>query len=189
MDMAALIAWIITALGGSYLLITWLIRGGMRQQKTGATNFPATLILGHFLIAASGLLTWTAYLLTDITALAWTALTGLLLVIVLGLTMFFRWGGENEKAGGAARASAPAVSGDAAAQQDRAPSAVPRRGASLGLGAAPGMRSSAATTKTPPPEPEHAAESHFPIAVVAGHGAFAVSTLVIVVLATLGVGS
>ncbi len=188
MDMAALIAWVITALGGSYLLVTWLIRGGMRQQKTGATNFPATLILGHFLLAASGLITWTAYLLTDITGLAWTALIALLLVIVLGLTMFFRWGGDTEQAGGAARASAPDTTEDAGPRQDTARGAVPRRGASLGLGSAPGMTSSAATT-TARKEAEHPAESHFPIAVVAGHGAFAVSTLVVVVLATLGVGS
>ena len=180
MDIAALVAWIITALGGSYLLVTWLIRGGMRQQKTGATSFPAPLILGHFLFAASGLLIWIAYLLTEIRGLAWTALIGLMVVVVLGFTMFVRWGGETEQAGNAALASAPTATVDAAAQRDTA-----RAGAQ-------GMTSGAAGSKARGParkEAEHPAESHFPNAVVAGHGAFAVSTLVLVVLAALGIGS
>src|SRR5260370_11312017 len=108
-DTAALIAWIITALGGSYLLATWLFRGGMRQRKTGATAFPALLIFGHFLLAVSGLITWIAYLLTDIHGLAWAAVIGLLLVATLGCTMFVRWGGEAEQTGPASIQQTPAA--------------------------------------------------------------------------------
>src|SRR6266566_774361 len=107
MDIAALIAWATTALGGAYLLLTWLIRGGMRQRKVRATSFPASLIFGHFLLAASGLITWTAYVLTNIDALAWAALTALLCVALLGFTMFVRWGGDPELADRAAHLASP----------------------------------------------------------------------------------
>ena len=49
MSVAALITWIITAVGGAVLLGTWLSRGGLRASDTGATRFPPGLILGHFL--------------------------------------------------------------------------------------------------------------------------------------------
>ena len=50
MNVAALIAWLVTALGGFYLLGTWLARGGVR----GPSRFPAPVIFGHFLLAAAG---------------------------------------------------------------------------------------------------------------------------------------
>ncbi|UAK30859.1 hypothetical protein K8O92_23660 [Nocardia asteroides] len=39
-----------------------------------------------------------------------------------------------------------------------------------------------------PASPQQAAESHFPVAVVAGHGVFAVTTVVLVLLTALGGG-
>ena len=38
MSVAALITWIITALGGAVLLGTWLSRGGLRARDTGASR-------------------------------------------------------------------------------------------------------------------------------------------------------
>jgi hypothetical protein len=55
MEVAALVTWVITALGGFVLLGTWLSRGGMRARDAGASRFPPGLILGHFLLAATGL--------------------------------------------------------------------------------------------------------------------------------------
>src|SRR6266536_481150 len=52
-DFVALIAWLIAAVGGLYLLITWLVCGGIRQQRPRATSFPALLIFAHFLLAAA----------------------------------------------------------------------------------------------------------------------------------------
>jgi hypothetical protein len=198
-DIAALIAWVITALGGGYLLATWLFRGGMRQRKTGATTFPPLLIFGHFLLAASGLITWIAYLLTAIRGLAWAALIGLLLVATLGCTMFVRWGGETEQAdpepiqravamGDAVPRHYPAQGTGIAAAFGQGRGPAPIRGDRPGRDTAPNQRSGVATTKERT-GPELPAESHFPIAIVAGHGAFAVCTLVFVLLATLGIGS
>ena len=99
MDVAALIAWILTAGGGFYLLGTWLARGGMRQQQTGETRFPAPLIFGHFVLAAIGLVLWIVYLGADSAGLAWTAFAVLVVVALLGTLMVVRWS-QDRQAGG-----------------------------------------------------------------------------------------
>ena len=91
MSIAALITWIITALGGAVLLATWLSRGGLRARDTGASRFPPGLIFGHFLLAATGLIIWIIYVITDADALTWVALAILVVVAALGFTMVGRW--------------------------------------------------------------------------------------------------
>lgn len=91
MTTVALVTWVITALGGFFLLVSWLSRGGMRQQRSGESGFRAPLILGHPLLAAIGLVVWIIYMATDSDALTWVALVILLIVAVLGFTMFARW--------------------------------------------------------------------------------------------------
>jgi hypothetical protein len=91
MDIAALIAWVVTALGGFYMLGTWLSRGGLRQQQSGTSRLPAPVIFGHFALAALGLVAWIAYVILDKSALAWTAFGLLLPVALLGFVMLARW--------------------------------------------------------------------------------------------------
>ncbi len=91
MGVAALITWVITALGGAVLLGTWLSRGGLRESSAGASRFPPALILGHFLLAAVGLVLWIVYLATDAEGLTWVAFVILLVVALLGFTMLARW--------------------------------------------------------------------------------------------------
>jgi hypothetical protein len=104
---AALITWIVTALGGFVLLGTWLSRGGMREA--GASRFPPGLILGHFLLAATGLVLWIVYLATDSETLSWVAFALLLVVALLGFTMAARWlQGRRVAVGAGAGAAVPA---------------------------------------------------------------------------------
>src|SRR4051812_21473223 len=91
MDIAALIAWVVTALGGFYLLGTWIQRGGIRQQQSGTSRLPAPVLFGHFGLAAAGLLVWIIYAVADKSALAWTAFVLLLPVALLGFVMLARW--------------------------------------------------------------------------------------------------
>jgi hypothetical protein len=92
MDIAALIFWIITAGGGFYLLATWLAKGGARPQPAGSgSNFPPALIFSHFALAAAGLIVWIIYVANDKQALAWAAFVVLVVVALLGFTMFARW--------------------------------------------------------------------------------------------------
>ena len=89
MEIAALITWILTALGGFYLLGTWISRGGHRQPTT--SRFPPALIFSHFALAAIGLVLWIIYVASDSDALAWIAFIVLLPVAALGFTMLARW--------------------------------------------------------------------------------------------------
>jgi hypothetical protein len=85
MDTAALVAWLITAGSGAYVLATWISRGGSLRPGAGAAGSPPTVIFGHFGLALGGLGIWIAYLIAGWTALAWTAVGVLLPVAGLGM--------------------------------------------------------------------------------------------------------
>lgn len=89
MGLAALAAWLLTALGGSYMLGIWIAKGGPQSPRT--SHFPPVLIFGHFALAAIGLALWVAYLVLDRTALAWVAFAVLIAVGIMGLLMLMRW--------------------------------------------------------------------------------------------------
>ena len=91
MKWAALIAWVITALGGFGLLAIWLQRGGMRQADQPGRRIRSPLIFAHLSLAASGLVVWAIYLAGDSRVLAWVAFGLLLLVAGLGFGMFALW--------------------------------------------------------------------------------------------------
>ena len=162
MNVAALIAWLVTALGGFYLLGTWLTGGGVR----GPSRFPVPVIFGHFLLAAAGLVVWIVFLLAHTKALAWTAFVILVPVAGLGFTMFFRWIGV--------RSGGPAGPGG---RGTPAPAPAPAR---VGAPAAAGAPAATAAGAAVP------AERHLPVPVVLAHGALAATTLVLVLLAALG---
>ena len=137
MEWAALITWLATAVLGFFLLAMWLSRGGMKQS----TGIKPYLILSHFLLAATGLIIWIAYLANDDDTLAWIAFVLLAIVALLGWTMFAIWYQRRQARGAVAEAVDPT---------------------------------------TP-------AEQHFPVSVIALHGVFAVTTVVLVLLTALEV--
>lgn len=97
MAIAALITYLITAVGGFILLGTWVAHGGHRSD--GGSRFHAGLVFGHFLLAVAGLVLWIAYLAVDTIALAWAAVAVLVVVALLGFTMFARWVPQARNAG------------------------------------------------------------------------------------------
>ena len=133
MDIAALVTWLVTAIGGFVLLGTWFAKGGHRRGGAHESRFPAPLILAHFLLAAVGLVLWIAYVASDDDGLTWPAFALVAVVALLGFTMFFRW--------------------------------------------LPQVRQRRTTAGT--------AEAQLPVAVVVGHGLFAATTLVLVLLAAI----
>ena len=147
MTLLALIAWIITAGGGLYLLSIWLIEYDKDFHAVAATRLPRAVLAGHVMLAGGGLLVWISYLILDSSRLAWTAVLVLALAATLGLVMGARWVGvyRDERAAARARHTAFAVD----------------------LG---------------PPE------RNFPLPVVIAHGAFAVTTITLVLLTAFGVG-
>jgi hypothetical protein len=91
MSLAALVAWVVTALGGFVMLGQWVSRGGLRQQRSGATRFPAGLMFSHSGLAAAGLVIWIIYLITGTSGLGWVAFVLLIPVALLGFIMLIRW--------------------------------------------------------------------------------------------------
>jgi hypothetical protein len=150
MEWAALITWIATAGGGFFMLGLWLRGGGMRQAGRSGTLIRPPLILGHFGLAATGLVLWIVYVASDSDVLAWIAFILLLVVAVMGFTMFAIWL-QQRRAPATAAATAPTAGGE-----------------SIG---------------------ERPAERRFPIPVVLAHGVLAATTLVLVFLAAVGVGT
>jgi hypothetical protein len=163
MAVAALVTWLITALGGFWMLGIWLSRGGMSQQRTGTSRFPAPVILGHFLLAAAGLVLWIAFVALHTRVLGWTAFAVLLPVAVLGFVMLVRW----LPGWRASRAVAAGVG---------------LRGAHAGRGGHGRPAAGRLTTDTTETTDDGAAERHLPVPVILAHGLFAVTTLVLVLL-------
>jgi hypothetical protein len=91
MDVAALITWLVTAVGGFVLLGTWVAKGGHRRDAGQPSRFSPELVFGHFLLAAIGLVLWIVYVLADSDGLAWPAFAIVAVVAVLGFALFFRW--------------------------------------------------------------------------------------------------
>lgn len=95
MNWAALITWVVTAGGGFVLLATWLKNGGMQQHDRGRIR-PA-LILTHFALAATGLALWIVYVANNSSTIAWIAFGLLLVVALIGFTMFGIWASQRTK--------------------------------------------------------------------------------------------
>ena len=91
MKWAALIVWVITALGGFGLLAIWLQRGGIRQADQPGRRIRPPLIFTHLALAATGLVLWIVYLAIDKRGLAWVAFGLLLVVASLGFGMLALW--------------------------------------------------------------------------------------------------
>ncbi|GAA3433281.1 hypothetical protein [Kutzneria kofuensis] len=89
MAVAALITWLLTAVGGFVMLGMWIAKGGLREPRT--SHFPPAVIFGHFALAAVGLVVWIVYLFVDRPLLAWIALVLLVPVALLGFVMLARW--------------------------------------------------------------------------------------------------
>jgi hypothetical protein len=91
MEIVALVIWGGTACFGLYLLAIWLSNGGLRQQSTRITVFPAALIFAHPVLATAGLSFWITFMLTRDVAYAWCGFGVLAVSAMLGFVMLTRW--------------------------------------------------------------------------------------------------
>jgi hypothetical protein len=161
MDTAALIAWLVTAGSGFYVLRNWLSHGGTLRPAPGptgtgtSTGSPPLVIIGHFGLAAAGLVLWIAYLVAGWNALAWIAVAVLLPVAGLGMA--------------ALAIGLPASSVVGAPDAARATPAVVSIGAG-GVGVLPAR----------------AVKRRLSPLLVVAHGALAVTTMTLVLLAAIG---
>ena len=91
MNVFALITWFVTVFAGLYLLAVWLIEYDIGAPGGAVSRLPRTVVSGHVLLAASGLVVWIGYLIVDRDLLAWIALATLVAAALLGFTMLGRW--------------------------------------------------------------------------------------------------
>ncbi|HEX4656368.1 MAG TPA: hypothetical protein VH307_03200 [Streptosporangiaceae bacterium] len=174
MDIAALVAWLVTAGSGSYVLGTWISRGGTLRQRAGATGSPPAVIFGHFGLALSGLVIWVVYLIAGWPALAWTTVGVLLQVAGLGMTTVFI----------GLPGRAPAVVTGGVGPADRR--ALSTRGTDPAA-TGPVVTGTAVIGKADADSIGRASDRGSPsLLIVVGHGLLAITTLMLVLLAALG---
>ena len=91
LGLAALSTWLFDAVSGVFMHGTWIVRGGLHQQRTTGDRLAPRVVFGHFGIATTGLLVWTSYVVTGWVPLAWLAVGLLMLVIGLGISTVTLW--------------------------------------------------------------------------------------------------
>jgi hypothetical protein len=183
MGIAALIAWLVAAGSGAYVLGSWVARGGTLQRRArgAGTGSPPALLFGHFGLALCGLALWVAYLVTDWAPLAWAAVAVLLPVAGLGMATLVtglpgrRATTSQGHSGGTGAGGGDIAAGDAASiQLAGAGTSGSTRTATIGASTGTGG------TGTVP------VRARLAPLVVAAHGALAVTTMILVLLAALG---
>jgi hypothetical protein len=124
MGLAALIAWLLTATIGGYMLRTWVARGGLRRQRATGVGVPPAVVFGHASAALAGLTVWISYLSSGWRPLAWIGVALVCTAICLGICTVTLWtpypvrpdpgaGGDGEPDIRAARAARAAGSREA----------------------------------------------------------------------------
>ena len=91
MSLLAILAWIVTASVGLYLLTIWLIEYDKELQSVAATRLPPPVLAAHVVLAGGGLVLWAYYLLYDNDDLAKIAAGALCVAATLGVVMAIRW--------------------------------------------------------------------------------------------------
>ena len=89
LGLITLCTWLITVGLGLRMMTRWITGGRPRRAPAGRARRPPALNLAHFTLATAGLLTWIAYLITDVTGVAWAACALLLPTAGLGMTLVF----------------------------------------------------------------------------------------------------
>jgi hypothetical protein len=117
MKWAALVLWVITALGGFGLLGIWLQRGGLKQAGQPGRRIRPPLIFTHMLLAATGLVLWIIYLASATRGLAWVAFALLLVVASLGFAMLALWLQRRQTAAPAGATGRPSTEDGLPAEQ------------------------------------------------------------------------
>lgn len=162
-QLAALIAWLATAASGGFLLLRWLLAGGSLRART-ETSAPPAVMVGHFGFGLTGLAAWAVFMATGWPALAWASVVVLAPVAGLGMGVLALGLPSPQRAERDDREETPVRSGE------------------TGAGAA------TATLVAPPAAAVRRGRPRMPVLMIAAHGLFAATVLLLVITATVGAG-
>ncbi|HEY3904261.1 MAG TPA: hypothetical protein VGM14_10195 [Streptosporangiaceae bacterium] len=180
MTVFALLTWVLTVLGGLFLLAIWLIEYDPEFQRAAATRLPVPVISSHAILAICGLAVWVSYLITGQDQFAYATLAILAAVVCLGIMMAVRWLKVYQASEAPPRRAAKAQAVPAAARVGAGGTAHFNGDSSRRHDSTAPVRASSDLLVPP--------ERHFPLSVVIGHGIFAVTTVVLVLLTVFGIG-
>ena len=91
MAIAALVAWVLTASIGVYMLRTWVAHGGLHRQRATGVGVPPAVVFGHASTALTGLAIWIAFVKADWDPLAWLGVVLITAGIALGVCTVTLW--------------------------------------------------------------------------------------------------
>ena len=91
MAIAALVAWVLTASIGVYMLRTWVVRGGLRRQRATGVGVPPAVVFSHASAALAGLVIWAGFVKTKWDPLAWIGVALITGAISLGVCTVTLW--------------------------------------------------------------------------------------------------
>jgi manganese efflux pump family protein len=101
---ATLLAWLLTMAAGGYMLLRFVLGGGLRRQLAAGDRTSPAVVLTHFGLASAGLLLWALYLATSWLAVAWVAVALLLPVFGFGMATLIVWtSGTSRRSSGTSR--------------------------------------------------------------------------------------
>jgi hypothetical protein len=189
LGIAALVTWLLDAGSGLYMLGTWIVRGGLRRQRSSDRLAPR-VVFGHFGLASTGLLVWVSFLISAEPVLAWVAVGLLMVVIGFGISTVTLWTPFPAHRSGDA---------DARASPDNAgafttPEVISGRLTDETLARALDDEALLARlvdevlagVQAEPSQPERRSRTHLTAIVPAGHGLAAIATFLLAVLTAVG---
>jgi manganese efflux pump family protein len=189
---ATLIAWLLTMAAGGYMLLRFVLGGGLRRPRAAGDRTGAAVVLTHFGLASAGLLLWVLYLATSWLAVAWVAVALLLAVIGFGMATLIVWTSGTSRrvsgtSGGTSEAPAsPAGTSGQVSGTSGAPSSMSPAG-----GPAQVQVAEVADQTAPAQTPATATAGQRPsrwltIIIPIGHGLLAATTILLALLTALG---
>ena len=98
MTLAALVAWVATAVPGVVLLAVWDAGHG-RHSPPATVPFPSWLVASHVLLASAGLAIWSAGAVTGGEVVGWVGAAVLAAVVAAGSAMVVRGLGASPRPG------------------------------------------------------------------------------------------
>jgi hypothetical protein len=88
---ATLLSWVFTASLGALMLRSLIARDGLRRQLGVRDGLHPGVLVAHFSLALTGLVTWICYLVTAAEPVAWLAVGLLVPGIGMGITTVTLW--------------------------------------------------------------------------------------------------